>query len=111
MRACLVESCVVYRSRSHIRFDPVLSVRCMCSDTRLCAASDIIIYLVSSECSYLLGNIAGVRAARLLCFGSVTADWGFVGTKKHELFGRVEGCTTFRMRGSFYRCIGASRGL
>ena len=41
MRACLVESCVVFWSRSR-PVDRVLPVRCMCSDTCLCAATDII---------------------------------------------------------------------
>ena len=41
MRACLVESCVAFRSRSR-PVDRVLPVRCMCSDTCLCAATDII---------------------------------------------------------------------
>ena len=40
MRACLVESCVAFRSRSR-PVDRVLPVRCMCSDTCLCAATDI----------------------------------------------------------------------
>ena len=61
-----MSSCVLSSRVPLIGFDRVRSIACYrvrsaCSDGRLCAGVDIIIYLVSSECFYKLSDIGGVR--------------------------------------------------